>query len=50
LNWIYEMDKFFDMAYVFMEKSNLWHTNSREEQLHGEINCKSHEGVKESNP
>ena len=30
-------------------KSNLWHTSSREEQSLDGINCKSHEGIKESN-
>ena len=45
------MDKFFDMAYVLREKQvKLWRTNSKEEQPHGGIICKSYEGVKESNP
>ena len=44
---IYEVDKFFNMVLVSMEKqSNLWHTSSTEEQPHGGINCKPHEGVK----
>jgi len=51
LDWIYEVDKFFDMAYVLREKQvKLWRTNSKEEQPHGGIICKSYEGVKESNP
>ena len=50
LDWIYEVDKFFDIAYAPMEKqSNLWHTSLREEHPHGGINYKSHKGVKESN-
>jgi len=35
LDWIDEVDKFFDMAYVLMEKQiKLWRTNSREERPH----------------
>ena len=50
LDWIYEVDKFFDMAmFPWRNKSNLWLTCSREKQPHVGTNCKSCEGVKESN-
>ena len=50
LDWIYEVDNFFDMTYVpWRNKSNLCRTNSREEQPHAGINCKSHVSVKKSN-
>ena len=50
LDWIYEVDKFFDMNYVPMKKSIFWCTSSREERTHGGINCKSQEDVKARHP
>ena len=48
LDWIYEVEKFFDMTYVSTEKSSLWRTNLRKERPHSGTNCKSQEGVKTS--
>ena len=50
VDWIYEVDKIFDMPYVIQEKQvNLWCTSLREKQSHGGTNCKPNEGIKESN-
>ena len=46
LNWIYEVDKFFDIAYIPMEKQvKFWQTSSRAEQPHGGINTNLTKGL-----
>ena len=50
LDWIYEVNKFFDMTYVPMEKQVKFVAfKLKGGQPHGWINCKSHEDIKESN-
>ena len=42
LDWVYEVDKFLDMAYVPRRSiSSSWHTSSREEESYGGTNYKS---------
>ena len=42
LNWVYKVEKFFDMTYVPEENHiKSWLTNSREGQPQDGINCKS---------
>ena len=49
--WICEVDKFFDMTYIPIEKQvKFVHANSMEEQPHDGINYKSHEDVKKKKP
>ena len=50
LDWIYKVDKFFDVNYVPTKKQVKFVAYKlKGGQLHGEINCKSHEGVNKSN-
>jgi len=42
LDWVYEVEKFFDMAYISKEKHvKFVRISSKEEWTHGGTNCKS---------
>jgi len=51
LDWVYEVEKFFDMTYSLRRSmSSSWHTSSKEEQSHGKINYKSQGDIRASHP
>ena len=50
LNWVYEVEKFFDMAYVPEEKHVKFMVSSRKGQPHGETNYKPQGDIKAGHP